>query len=140
MERVPELRVVAVPNVTPMIDVMMVLLIIFMVVTPSLLSGVRAEPPLGENLQPRPEEEGDHTLAIDAHGDLFLDKRPITAADLGAALADLYPAERPDRVLYIRAHRELQYGGVNDAIEVARASGVAVVGMVTEQRPVPHPD
>jgi biopolymer transport protein ExbD len=129
--------IVSTPNVTPMIDVMLVLLIIFMVVTPSLLFGVHAEPPVAENLKPRAPEEGDHTLAMDAFGELFLDAKPIARDRLPAALTALYPRESPNRVLYIRAHKELPFGAVSDAIEVARTSGVAVAGLVAEQKRVP---
>lgn len=138
MRALSESKVVAVPNVTPMIDVMMVLLIIFMVVTPTLMSGVVAEPPVGDNLQPRPVQEGDHTLAIDARGDFFLDKQPVTAAGLRQALTALYPASATNRVLFVRAHRELEFGAVDGALTIARSSGVAVVGLVTEQRPRPE--
>jgi biopolymer transport protein TolR len=134
MRDVSEVRIVAAPNVTPMIDVMLVLLIIFMVVTPSLLSGVVAEPPQSENFKARPEIETDHTLAIDAGGALYLDRRPIGPEDLGEALARLYPAGSDDRVLYLRAHRELRYEGITRVIDIARTSGVAVVGLVSEQR------
>jgi biopolymer transport protein TolR len=127
--------VVAVPNVTPMIDVMLVLLIIFMVVTPTLMHGVHAEPPVAENLKPRPEEELDHTLALDAFGALYLDTQPLAPERLGPALSALYPPESPNRVLYLKAHKELSYGPVADALEVASRSGVAVVGLVAEQRP-----
>lgn len=125
MYPISESRVVAAPNVTPMIDVMMVLPIIFMVVTPTLLSGVVAEPPVGENPQSRPEGEGDHTLAIDVRGALFLDKQPVTLEALGPALTALYPASADSRVLYIRAHHELRYRSVNEAIEAARAREVS---------------
>ena len=134
MQSVSEAKVVATPNVTPMIDVMMVLLIIFMVTTPTLLSGVVAQPPVGENLQPRPEEQDDHTLAIDVHGALFLDRKPIATADLGVALAALYPPGADSHVLYVRADRDLRYEHVHDAVMIARASGVAVVGLVSEQK------
>lgn len=129
--------IVSVPNVTPMIDVMLVLLIIFMVVTPTLLNGVHAEPPVAENLRPHPPEEGDHTLAIDAHGSLFLDKSSITHDGLGSALTALYPEGTLNRVLYIRAHKALPYGDVGAAIEVARTSGIATVALVTEQKRTP---
>jgi biopolymer transport protein ExbD len=127
-------RVVAVPNVTPMIDVMLVLLIIFMVVTPTLTNGVIAEPPVAENLTPHPEQPTDHMLAIDARGALYLDKLPVTEAGLGAILSSLYPAGTADRVLYVRAHRELSYGAVNTALDIARANGVAMVGLISEQK------
>lgn len=134
MHPVSEAKVVATPNVTPMIDVMMVLLIIFIVATPTLISGVVAQPPVGVNLQPRPEEQGDHTLAINVHGALFLDRAPIATADLQAALTALYPQGVDNQVLYIRADRDLRYENVHDAVEIAQASGVAVVGLVSEQR------
>ena len=126
--------IVTAPNVTPMIDVMLVLLIIFMVVTPNLLNGVVAEPPLAENLSPRPEDPTDHTLAIDVNGALYLDRRPIALGQLTAALSPLYPEGSTDRVLYVRAHRELLYGRVRSALDAARAGGVAVVGLVSEQK------
>jgi biopolymer transport protein TolR len=134
MHRVSDARVVAAPNVTPMIDVMLVLLIIFMVVTPSLLSGIVAEPPQGEHLQSRPEEEADHTLAIDGGGALYLDRKSIGLGGLPAALTALYPPGSGNRVLYLRAHRELPYEHVSRAVDIARTSGVAVVGLVTEQK------
>ncbi len=123
-----------VPNVTPMIDVMLVLLCIFMVVTPMLADGTTAIPPEGEHLQERPEEPTDHTLAIDAAGRFTLDRAPIDAARLPTALRVLYPSGATDRVLFLRAHRELPYGQVRAALAVARENGVAVVGLVTEQK------
>jgi biopolymer transport protein TolR len=130
-----EHRVVATPNVTPMIDVMLVLLIIFMVVTPTLLNGVHTEVPVAENLKAHPVEGKDHTVAIDAHGALLLDSQPIAATDLRAALTALFPADSTNRVLYLRAYRFLPYEQVTEVLEVARASGVAVVGLVGETRP-----
>ena len=65
------------PNVVPMIDVMLVLLVIFMVVTPALASGFSAEPPAGVNLKSHPEEEFDQILGIDRYGQYFLNKKKI---------------------------------------------------------------
>ena len=75
------------PNVTPMIDVMLVLLIIFMVVTPALLAGFNAQPPQGQNLKDHPEdEENDQVLGIDKDGNYYLNKKPIEAASVAPAL------------------------------------------------------
>ena len=65
------------PNVVPMIDVMLVLLVIFMVVTPAIAAGFSAEPPKGANLKPHPEEETDQVLGIDRFGQYFLNKKKI---------------------------------------------------------------
>ena len=74
------------PNVTPMIDVMLVLLIIFMLVIPAINAGFVAVPPQGQNLKPHPEEDDDQVLGIDANGQYFLNKQPIPNATLGDRL------------------------------------------------------
>ncbi len=127
-------RIAPVPNVTPMIDVMLVLLCIFMIVTPALANGVVAQPPEAVNLKPHPDEGFDHTLAIDVNGALYLDRQPIALEDLRGILTRLFPADANDRVLYVRAHRELEFGTVRAALDVAGASGVAVVALVSELR------
>ncbi len=63
------------PNVTPMIDVMLVLLIIFMITIPQINAGFTAVPPDGQNLKPHPEEEGDQVLGIDADGSVLLEQK-----------------------------------------------------------------
>lgn len=129
----PTPRVTPIPNVTPMIDVMLVLLCIFMIVTPAL-TNVVATPPEAEQLRNRPEAPEDHTLALDESGRLYVDRVPTPKSELGAVLRRFYPPGATDRVLYVRAHRELPYSHVRDALEIARESGVAVVGLVAEQK------
>lgn len=121
------------PNVTPMIDVMLVLLCIFMVVTPALMHGTVAVPPEAEHATPRPEAD-DHTLAIDPSGAYQLDRRPIARGELGARLRVLFGDHASERVLYLRAHHALPFATVDSALGVARASGIRVVGLVTEVR------
>jgi biopolymer transport protein ExbD len=114
-------------------DVVLVLLVIFMIVVPTLETGARAVPPRGENLEAHPEAEGDATLAIDREGRYFLNRRPVTRAELPSALAALLATRDDDHVLYVVAHRDLEYRVVRDALEVASAAGARVVGMVTER-------
>jgi biopolymer transport protein TolR len=123
------------PNVTPMIDVMLVLLIIFMVVTPALLAGFNAVPPQGVNLKDHPEVEGDQVLGIDAEGIYYLNKKPIQKDDLPEMLKTIYDARTEDKILYVKAHKDLEYAKVLDALDVASKNGVRVVGMISEQRP-----
>ena len=75
---------------TPMIDVMLVLLIIFMLVIPAISAGFQAIPPQGTNLKPHPEEERDQVLGIDANGQYFLNKQADSERELGAALKAIY--------------------------------------------------
>src|SRR5512132_2458443 len=87
------------PNVTPMIDVMLVLLIIFMVVAPALLAGFNATPPEGQNLKAHPvDEEVDQTLGIDKDGNYYLNKQPIKYEDIPTRLRQIYSQRTEDRV------------------------------------------
>jgi len=125
------------PNVTPMIDVMLVLLIIFMVVTPQLLAGFTAEPPRAINLKEHPEDaDNDHVLGIDKDGKYFFDKKPIEESSIGPMLSNIYGAAgREDHVLYLRADGKLKYSKVLDAEDIAMHNKVAVLGLVGEQQP-----
>ena len=123
------------PNVTPMIDVMLVLLIIFMLVVPAISAGFQAIPPQGQNLKPHPEEERDQVLGIDANGQYFLNKKAIPNAQLGELLKAIYENREEDKLLYVKAHKDLEYGKVLDALDIASHNGVAVSGMITDQQP-----
>jgi biopolymer transport protein TolR len=123
------------PNVTPMIDVMLVLLIIFMLVVPAISAGFQAIPPQGVNLKPHPEEERDQVLGIDADGQYFLNKAAIPNAELAQRLRAIYDVRTEDKLLYVKAHKDLVYSKVLDALDIAAHSGVAVTGMITDQRP-----
>jgi biopolymer transport protein TolR len=124
------------PNVTPMIDVMLVLLIIFMVVTPALMAGFNATPPEGVNLKDHPEDENtDQVLGIDSDGQYYLNKRPIKNEDLPTKLKSIFDARTEDKILYLKADKGLAYAKVIDAIDIASKNGVRVVGMISDQRP-----
>ena len=122
------------PNVVPMIDVMLVLLIIFMVVTPALLAGFNAIPPQGVNLKAHPEEETDQTLGIDRDGNYYLNKRPIKNDELAQHLERIFASRTQDKILYVKADKALDYGKVLDALDIASRKGVRVVGMISEQK------
>ena len=124
------------PNVTPMIDVMLVILIIFMVVTPALLAGFQAVPPQGQNLKDHPEDaENDQVLGIDRDGQYYLNKRPIKKEDIEAELKRIYSGPRDDFILYLKADKEIEYSKVVDATDMAARNGVRVVGLVSDQKP-----
>ncbi|NUO62212.1 MAG: biopolymer transporter ExbD [Gemmatimonadaceae bacterium] len=124
------------PNVTPMIDVMLVLLIIFMVVAPALLAGFNATPPQGQNLKAHPtDENSDQTLGIDKDGKYYINKQPIRYEDIQARLTQIYQNRTEDKVLYVKADRSLDYAKVLDALDIAAKAGVAVTGMITDQTP-----
>jgi biopolymer transport protein TolR len=123
------------PNVTPMIDVMLVLLIIFMVVAPALMAGFNATPPEGVNLKDHPEDEQtDQVLGIDREGQYYLNKRQIKNDDLPQMLKKIFDARTEDKILYLKADKTLDYAKVLDAIDLASKNGVRVIGMISDQR------
>jgi biopolymer transport protein TolR len=124
------------PNVTPMIDVMLVLLIIFMVVAPALLAGFNATPPQGQNLKAHPtDEENDQTLGIDKDGNYYLNKQPIKYDDIGTRLHQIYVASgRDDKSLYVKADKGLDYAKVLDVLDIAAKNGVVLTAMITDQK------
>jgi biopolymer transport protein ExbD/biopolymer transport protein TolR len=119
-------------NVTPMIDVMLVLLIIFMIVTPLIAAGFKATLPRGANLDSDPEGKEEVTLGIDAAGNFFLDGRSIAPEALKDQLTAIYAARDTNKVLYFKADNQLKYGRVQEAVEMARTAGVRVLHTVTE--------
>ena len=123
------------PNVTPMIDVMLVLLIIFMLVVPALVSGFNAQPPQGVNLKTHPPEDEDQLLGIDASGQYFLNKVPIKNETLAQRIKQIYDVRTVDKILYVKADKTLPYGKVEDAVDIVAKNGVRVTGMISDQLP-----
>ena len=122
------------PNVTPMIDVMLVLLIIFMIIIPQISAGFTATPPEGANLKSHPEEDSDQVLGIDKNGQYFLNRNAIPNERLADELGRIFSARTEDKILYVKADRELPYEKVLDALDIAAKNGVAMSGLITEQQ------
>ncbi|MGH7561717.1 MAG: ExbD/TolR family protein [Gemmatimonadales bacterium] len=122
------------PNVIPMIDVMLVLLIIFMIVTPLIANGFKAQMPQGKNLDKRPEGDNEVVLGIDAGGNFFLNGNAIAAATLEDRLRAIYDARTEDKIMYFRADQNLKFEKVQEAVETARRAGVRVMAAITEPR------
>jgi biopolymer transport protein ExbD len=125
-------------NVTPLVDVMLVLLIIFMVVTPALLQGFQATLPVGDNLLERPEEESRVVVGIDVDGAWYFNKRPISRENMLPALTRAF-AERPeDKVLYMKADSDLPYSAILEMMDIGRDAGARVLAAVSEATPEPE--
>jgi biopolymer transport protein TolR len=122
------------PNVIPMIDIMLVLLIIFMIVTPLIASGFKATMPQGKNLTPDGEDDGEVVLGIDQSGHYFLNGAPVQNEALEDHLKSLYATRTTDKILYFRADQNLKFSKIQEAVEIARHSGVRVLAAVTEPK------
>jgi biopolymer transport protein TolR len=122
------------PNVVPMIDIMLVLLIIFMIVTPLIAAGFKATLPKGKNLDPRPEGDNEVVLGIDQAGRYFLNGRPLPDGSLEDQLRSMFATRTEDKILYFKADNQLRYGKVQEAVETARKAGVRVMAAITEPK------
>jgi biopolymer transport protein ExbD len=136
MEKKKAPPVVADINVTPMVDVMLVLLIIFMVITPLLTKGQDVEKYRSKNAIAMKDADKDDTIlvAITRSGQVFLSpgNKQMTADDLPGKVRDLL-TNKLDKTVYIKADRRAKYEAVEDVVDNLRAAGVDQLGLLTEQ-------
>jgi biopolymer transport protein ExbD/biopolymer transport protein TolR len=121
-------------NVTPMVDVMLVMLIIFMVITPMLSKGVSVD--LVKTKNPIPMQAADKSdaivIAVTRDGKTYLSTTQIAAADLPPKVKDLL-INRLDKTVFVRADSRARYERVVEVVDNLRAAGVDQLGLLTEQ-------
>jgi biopolymer transport protein ExbD len=117
-----------------MIDIMLVLLIIFMIVTPLIAAGFKATMPKGTNLDPRPEGDNEVVLGIDVSGNYFLNQRAIPKEALEDQLKAIFSARTEDKIIYFKADNQLKFAKIQEAVEIARRSGARVMAAITEPK------
>ncbi|HZR80226.1 MAG TPA: biopolymer transporter ExbD [Candidatus Binatia bacterium] len=122
-------------NVTPLVDVVLVLLIIFMVVTPLLRQEVPIDLPLAQNSR-NAGDPGQITVSLAADGRTFVNGVAVPPDDLVPRLTAIY-AERPDKTIFLEADRGLPHGRVVDLMDQCRAAGIVRIGIVTKKEPSP---
>ncbi|MDR3740914.1 MAG: biopolymer transporter ExbD [Terracidiphilus sp.] len=122
-------------NVTPMVDVMLVLLIIFMVITPMLQNKVAVDMAKVENPAPMPDADKEDAIvvAVTRDGGVYLGQDRIVLADLGIKVRDKL-ADTPGKTIFVRADARAQFRAVEDAIDAVRTAGVDSVGLLTQKR------
>jgi TolR protein len=117
-------------NVTPMVDVMLVLLVIFMVTAPLLTVGVPVNLPKTSAAQVTTPQEP-LVVSINATGDTFIGDNPVAGDDLKAQLAAL-ASQDPTRIVYVRGDRVIQYGTLMDLLGLVNTAGFAKVSLLAE--------
>jgi biopolymer transport protein TolR len=127
--RAADRRVLSEINVTPLVDVTLVLLIIFMVTTPMLQRGTDVQLPRAE--QSEPKEEQRITLTLTREGRLYLDNQEIPRSSLRSRLTAL--TRDRGRVVHFRGDAQVPYGLVIEVMDALRAAGIETVGMITER-------
>ena len=128
------LEAVADINVTPMVDVMLVLLIIFMVITPMLQKGVSVDKALAHNPRKMPDAEKTDAveLAVTRDGKVFLNAQPVDMGDITKKVVDLM-SNKLNKVVFIKSDARAKYGDVVAVVDNVRAAGIEQLGLITEE-------
>jgi len=120
-------------NVTPLVDVMLVLLIIMMIVAPLLQQGVSVKLPVATNTNEKPDTQDQTVLAIDSQKRLYLNAVPVQKDDLRRRVEEVLENNK-DKIVIIKADQDVEYGAVMDAMDQLRASGIEDMGLITDPR------
>jgi biopolymer transport protein TolR len=120
-------------NVTPLVDVMLVLLIIMMIVAPLLQQGVSVKLPVATNTVEKPDTQEQTVLAIDSNRRLYLNAVPVVKEDLQRRVTEILEGKN-ERIVIIKADEDVEYSAVMDAMDALRASGIEDMGLITDPR------
>jgi len=118
-------------NVTPFVDVMLVLLIIFMVTAPLMTQGVEVDLPTTKTVRNLPQDSEHLVLSIKKDGTLFLDEYKVGMADLESHLERLVSKQK--KQLFLRADKEVAYGTVVQVMGLVKSAGIDRLGIVAEE-------
>jgi biopolymer transport protein ExbD len=120
-------------NVTPLVDVMLVLLIIMMIVAPLLQKGADVKLPLAAYSSDKPETQDQTVVAVDSQGRFFVNGVPVREEELRQRVEDILET-KTERIVLIKADEDAAYGKVMDAMDELRAAGIEDMGLITERR------
>jgi biopolymer transport protein ExbD/biopolymer transport protein TolR len=122
-------------NVTPMVDVMLVLLIIFMVITPMLQNKVAVDMAKVENTKNMPDADKEDAIvvAVTRDGGVYLGQNKTSLDQLGVQVREKL-ADKPGKTIYVRADARAQYLAVENAVDAVRTAGVDNVGLLTQKK------
>ena len=120
-------------NVTPLIDVMLVLLIIMMIIAPMLQKGVDVRLPTASNTQDKPETQDQTVVAVTADGRMHLDAIPYSDQDMPQRIQEKLETKK-EKVVYLKADQDASYSRVMAAFDVLRKAQVEDIGLIAERK------
>jgi biopolymer transport protein TolR len=120
-------------NVTPLVDVMLVLLIIMMLIAPMLQQGVTVTLPKATNTTDKPEQSGQTVLAISRSKEFYVNARPVSEQELSRRINEILE-NKTEKVVVIKADEEVEYGAVMAAMDQLRQAGIEDIGLITDPK------
>jgi biopolymer transport protein ExbD len=125
-------------NVTPLVDVMLVLLIIMMLIAPLLQQGISVKLPTANNSVDKPETQGQTLITIGADKRVYLNAKQVNGEELGKNVKDLLETKKAtEKVVIIKGDEAVDYSAVMGAMDQLRAAGVEDIGLITEKKKAP---
>ena len=123
-------------NVTPLCDVMLVLLIIMMIVAPLLQQGVNVKLPQAANTVDKPEVQGQTVVAIAKDKTMYVNAKPVQEGEMASKISEILENAK-EKVVLIKADEEVEYGAVMSAMDQLRQAGIEDIGLITERKRAP---
>ena len=120
-------------NVTPLVDVMLVLLIIMMIVAPLLQQGVAVSLPKATNSVEKPETQGQTVVTIAANKSLYVNAVEVQSSNLQRRINEILE-NQTDKIVIIKADEDVEYSAVMDTMDELRAAGIEDMGLITDRR------
>jgi biopolymer transport protein TolR len=120
-------------NVTPLVDVMLVLLIIMMLVAPMLQQGVPVNLPLANNTQAKPENEQQTVLSVDSGDKFYVNAIPVSRAEMADRVKRALE-EKTERIVLIKGDRDASYRAIMAAMDDLRKAGIEDIGLITDPK------
>ena|SRR5688572_4078579 len=120
-------------NVTPLVDVMLVLLIIMMLIAPMLQQGVQLELPEADNTVDKPEVSEQTIIAVARDKTMYLNAKAVLEEDMAERVKEILE-QRSEKIVLIKADEEVEYGAVMAAMDQLRKAGVEDIGLITDPK------
>jgi biopolymer transport protein TolR len=120
-------------NVTPLVDVMLVLLIIMMLITPMLNQGVAMRLPQATNSSDKPTTQDNTTVAVGRDGSLYVNSKQVSEGEMATKINEALEGKK-EKVVYIKADQEALYSSVMTAMDQLHQAGIEDIALITERR------